>query len=600
MAGKVLEIQNILTRDRLAVEISNRYQDWEMQRNSWLEEKKEIRNYVFATDTTKTTNSKLPWKNKTTIPKICQIRDNLHANYLSALFPNDDWMRWEGYDEESETVSKRKAIQAFISNKLRESNFRTTISQLLYDYIDYGNAFAEIVYVTDSKTDLETGEQIPGYVGPMLKRISPYDIVFNPAAASFSESPKITRYIKTLGELKEELDSRPELGYNKDIISKIEQNRANLAKYSTTDINKAVGYRIDGFGDLAAYYQSGFVEILEFEGDIHDQETGKLLKDQIITIIDRSEVIRKETNPSWFGHSSKIHVGWRLRPDNLYAMGPLDNLVGMQYRIDHLENLKADIFDLIAHPPLKVKGDVDDFEWAPGEMIFMGEDGDVAALTIDTAAVNADTQIAILEQRMEEMAGAPRQAMGIRTPGEKTAFEVQTLENAAGRIFQEKITNFEINLEEPALNQMLEISRRLMDMPDIIRIMDDELGVADFMRITKEDITATGKLRPIGARHFAARAQLVQNMNSIFNSKWGELIAPHVSSVALAKMTEDLFGVGRFGLVRENIQVIEQAQTQKVVNEFKQTLQNESQQNITPTESDIATIQEQNAIKSQL
>jgi hypothetical protein len=27
-------------------------------------------------------------------------------------------------------------------------------------------------------------------------------------------------------------------------------------------------------------------------------------------------------------------------------MGPLDNLVGLQYRIDHLENAKADALDL--------------------------------------------------------------------------------------------------------------------------------------------------------------------------------------------------------------------------------------------------------------
>lgn len=580
MSGKVLEIQNILTRDRLATEISNRYEDWNMQRTTWVEEKKELRNYIFATDTTKTTNAKLPWKNSTTIPKICQIRDNLHANYISALFPNDEWMRWEGYDEASETASKRKAIQAFMSNKLRESNFRTLISQMLYDYIDCGNAFAEIVYVSNNKVDPETGENIPGYNGPMLKRISPYDIVFNPTAPSFYESPKITRYVKTVGELKEELDSRPELGYNKEIVSRIEENRAKLSQYSTTDINKAVGYRVDGFGDLSSYYQSGFVEILEFEGDIHDQESGKLLKDQIITIVDRSYIVRKETNPSWLGRSSKIHVGWRLRPDNIYAMGPLDNLVGMQYRIDHLENLKADIFDLIAHPPLKVKGDVDDFEWGPGEQIFMGEDGDVSTLTIDTAAVNADTQIAILEQRMEEMAGAPRQAMGIRTPGEKTAFEVQTLENAAGRIFQEKITNFEINFVEPSLNLMLELSRRLLDMPDLVRVMDDELGVADFLQITKEDITAKGKLRPIGARHFAARAQLVQNMNSVFNSKWGELILPHISSVALAKMTEDLFGVERYQLFKENTAVFEQAQTQKLVNSASESVQMDA---ITPT-----------------
>lgn len=49
---------------------------------------------------------------------------------------------------------------------------------------------------------------------------------------------------------------------------------------------------------------------------------------------------------NWLGKTSIVHAGWRYRPDNLWAMGPLDNIVGMQYRIDHLENLKADAMDL--------------------------------------------------------------------------------------------------------------------------------------------------------------------------------------------------------------------------------------------------------------
>jgi len=48
-------------------------------------------------------------------------------------------------------------------------------------------------------------------------------------------------------------------------------------------------------------------------------------------------------------------------------------------------------------------------------------------------------------QIMEEMAGAPKEAMGIRTPGEKTRYEVQSLENRSGRIFNHKVLNFSIN-----------------------------------------------------------------------------------------------------------------------------------------------------------
>jgi hypothetical protein len=267
-------------------------------------------------------------------------------------------------------------------------------------------------------------------------------------------------------------------------------------------------------------------------------------------------------------------------------MGPLDNLVGMQYRIDHLENIKADLFDLIAHPPLKIKGNVEEFEWGPLAEIYLGDDGDVDILKVDATALQADTQIAILEQKMEEYAGAPKQAMGFRTPGEKTAYEVQSLENAASRIFQEKTQQFEIEILEPALNIMLETARRNLTGSDLIRIMDDDLGIADFIKITKEDITAKGKIRPVGARHFAATAQLVQNITNLFNSPVGQMIAPHTSSKQLSKLVEDVLGLERFDLFQDNVAVLEQADTQRLMNQAQEDIEVED---ATPTEEDIPT-----------
>lgn len=577
MSGAVAELRLLFDPSNLANSIIHLYDTFRRQRQPWINENLELRDFIFATDTSKTANRNLPWKNSTTLPKLTQIRDNLHANYISALFPNDDWLRWEGYTIDDEEQEKKASIQAYMSNKTREGNFRSTISQLLYDYIDYGNAFADVVYSNEHREDPVTGEDIPGYIGPKVVRVSPLDHVINPTATDYNRSPKFTRTIKTLGELKVDAEDFADKTFFLDAIKKAETvrdmavNRDGL--YTIEDFDKAAGFSIDGFGNLKEYYQSPFVEIIEVEGDIHDPQSGMLLRNHVITIIDRSHVIRKEPISSWLGQSAKAHVGWRLRPDNLYAMGPLHNLIGMQYRIDHLENLKADVFDLIAFPPLKIIGEVEEFDWAPGAEIHIDEDGDVQMLVPDTTALNADTQIQLLEQRMEEFAGAPKQAMGIRTPGEKTAFEVQALENAAGRIFQEKITNFEINLLEPILNSMLEISRRNLDGGDVVRVLDDDLGVAKFMSITREDITARGKLRPIGARHFSARAQLMQNMQGVFNSPIGELIAPHVSSKAMAKLVEDVLGLNRFQLIQDNIAIFEQSETQRLVNQVSEDLE---------------------------
>src|SRR6185503_20996216 len=94
-------------------------------------------------------------------------------------------------------------------------------------------------------------------------------------------------------------------------------------------------------------------------------EANEYYRNHIITVVDRHKILNLKPSPSFFGRPPIYHAGWRIRQDNLWAMGPLDNLVGMQYRIDHLENLKADLFDLTAFPPLKVTGYVEDFEWRP-------------------------------------------------------------------------------------------------------------------------------------------------------------------------------------------------------------------------------------------
>lgn len=579
MAKKPMEITSMFGRDNLAKYIAHTWHIYNSQRFEKIQEWKELRNYVFATDTATTTNNSLPWKNSTTLPKLCQIRDNLHSNYVSALFPNDEWLRWEAYSRNDASKQKTETIQAYVANKARESHFRTEMSKILYDYIDYGNAFATVVFESSYATN-DRGEKIPRYIGPRIKRISPLDIVFNPLADTFQNTFKIIRSLKSIGEYKKQAAEHPE---DTKLLSVLEQRDKMLQHcnaYGLDDLDKAEGFQMDGFGNYNEYLQSGYVEVLEFYGDIHNQETGTIDSDRIITVIDRMWVIRNESVDNWLGHFPIYHVGWRTRPDNLWAMGPLENLVGMQYRIDHLENLKADAMDLAVLPPLVIKGEVEEFRYAPGGEIHLDENGEVTELAKNAQwVIQAENNIDKLEFRMEQYAGAPREAMGMRTPGEKTAFEVQQLQNAAGRIFQEKITTFEIELLEPILNAMLETGRRNMDATDWIRVLDDDLGVTKFLEIKREDITASGVLRPIGARHFAAQAQLVQNLTSLANTPIWQQIAPHTSSLQLSKMVEDVLGFGRYQLFRPNVAVDEQTETQRLAAQAQEDMMVEQSQN---------------------
>lgn len=561
MVGKTLDVEHLLDPDTVASDISNKYQEWHSFKNGWITEKKELRNYLFATDTRTTTNNKNAWFNSTTTPKITQIYDNLKANYTAALFPNRNWMRWEADDRIGAHKAKRDVIQAYMENKVRQGDFIQAADRLLDDWIQYGNCFATITFEQEY-TELSNGEVISGYVGPKLHRISPFDISFNPVASSFSRSPKIIRSLLSLGEAKKLIDDGEE--QYKQIFDRMKSNRATVG--GTTQTDKSDGFIADGFSDIQHYYGSDYVEILTFYGDIYDKDTGTVRTNRKIEIVDRAYVISDEPIASWLGQAPIFHIGWRDRPDNLYSMGPLDNLVGMQYRIDHLENLKADVFDQIAFPILKIVGDVEDFDYEPGERIYIGEEGDVTTLHPDTTALNADFQIQTLEMKMEEMAGAPRQAMGIRTPGEKTAFEVQTLENSASRIFQHKADKFSAGFLEPILNAMLEAARRNMNFSDTIRVLDDETGALLFKEITKEDITARGRVIPLGARHFAERSLRVQNLNQLMQIKMMDpTVGVHLSGKEIARLIAEELGEDK--IYKENVAIQEQSDTQEVASD---------------------------------
>ena len=557
---RVVELNGLFNNDAKAEWIRNLWNRYNYQRAEKVSQWSEIDKYIFATDTTTTTNRSLPWTHSTTTPKITQIRDNLHANYLSSLFPNDKWLTWTAYSKNAAKKQVASTITGYMENKTREGGFRETISRLLYDYIDKGNAFA--VPSFETRYVNREDERVSSFVGPKLVRVSPYDIVFNPTAKDFHSTHKVIRHMTTVGALRKLVETHPDQGYWEEVLRRREELRNAAITFSADDWAKSEQYLVDGFGTLQEYYLSDSVEILEFYGDYHDGNTGELQTNRMITVADREVVARDIEIPTYDGMAAVEHVGWRVRPDNLWCMGPLDNLVGMQYMIDHYVNMAANALDLKVMSPKKIIGDVEAFDWGPNAEINIDEGGDVQELAQNFNDVYSALEfVRQLEDRMELYAGAPREAMGIRSPGEKTAFEVQALENAAGRIFQEKIVHFELFMER-CLNNMLEVAHRNFPLLDTIRIIDDDLGVQEFQEISKEDITADGILRPVGARHFAQRAQELQNLVGVFNSPMAQYLAPHTSGVGLSEFINDVVDLRGYTIFQKNIAIAEQQEVQ--------------------------------------
>jgi|LGOV01.1.fsa_nt_gb hypothetical protein len=558
-------------RDDTAKVVIEAWDRLNFERTQWLQKGMEARRYVTASSTNDTEVGSRPWANKTTIPKLTQIRDNLASFYMAALMPSDDWFRFEGMDIESH--QKANIIEQYMATKLRMGGFRKALEQMVNDWILYGNCFGGITWERSTTKSLRTGEDIVNFVGPKLFRISPLDCVIDKRAPSFEDSIFIKRSFVSIADIIEHNEKNPEIQYNESVVDQVKILRSGPSD-DILDFYKSEGYQIDGFQSFEDYLSSQYIEILEYWGDILIRETGEVKKNQVVIIADRSFTLAMTDNPTWNGRKPFVHTGWRILPDNLYGQSPLDNLVGMQYRCDHLENLKADTFDQIVHPVVIIKGDqTEGFQWGPGVQHFIPPDGDVEVLRPDATVLQADNQIAIYHNYMEQMAGSPKESMGFRTPGEKTAFEVSALQQGADRMFQDKLNRFETHAIEPALEMMFEMTIRNLDVADIARVFNDDTKSLELTKLTKEDVVADGVFRAVGAKHFAARNKRVQEMQNFQMIMQNPTMAPHFSGMRAAKAFEEELGFEKYGLVEENIAVREQMMTQMETQQMQQQLQ---------------------------
>ena len=556
-------------RDLLARHITALWTMWLSARNLANDRWDELYKYIFATSTRDTTNeTTTAWSNTTHRPKLANVFDTLTINYDSALFPNDDWLKWVGGDQSSAIKEKREIIEAYMKTKhrLRQSGFRDAIRELESDWVWTGNAFGQVDYVNEIVENPITGELTTAYVGPRVSRIDPRRICMNPTADNFKSSPKIVRSLFTFGELHRIVQERPDQQHFRDILDIATRNRSVIRQFDQGDILIDNELSFDGFGTPTEYLNSGLVEVLDFYGDMYIPENDTFRKNHVITVVDRWQRVRDEPINTWTGHPHIFHVGWRERPGNLWSQGPLDNLVGLQYRMNHLENGRADAFDQLIDPDIVFAGDVEEIMQVGGaKHYYIAENGAVNHLSPDTTVLNADFQIQELEEKMELYALAPREALGIRSPGEKTAFEVNQLATAASRAFEHKVTKFQEFLEQ-IVNAELEVAVRNLNAKDVVQVTDDDFGAVQFKEITKDDITANGRLVPVGARHFARAAQLTQNLLGL---QQGPLADPevrqHFSSKKLAELYQELLDVSgaEEGLVQPYVRISEQLEAQR-------------------------------------
>lgn len=578
MPTKTFDINHDIETDSLAENISNKWLTWVNARAPWEERYRKVLQYLYSTTTdTIYGQASNPWCSNVHIPKLTQLRDVLITYELESLFSLQEYYMFEGFTKDANTIQNRALIRDLLRDMLEMGNFKKVTETLIADYIDAGNCFAmpvwEEEYIEDPK-----GFNKLFWEGAKALRINPLDITFDPTASDFKDSPKIIRTVMSLGELAVQAEKDPIMKKGFDKAMKIRQDI--MTAMTNGDTIKGDEVTIAGFGNWSAYVSSDVVELLTFYGTVYDVVKKELHKNKKIVIMDRRVLLTEEDMEPLCGYNFIFKGGYRDRKDILWAMSPLENLLGMQARIDFLENKRSDCYDATVNPIKLIRGNVDMPDaLGPGDEIRTDIDCDVRYLAPDTSILTADTLMDRYELKMEEFVGSPKEVLGLRTPGEKTMFEVDQLMTAATRIFQRQIRKFEQEIFEPLINSLLQLwLRKKAGQVVQLKVWDSENEVYRFKEVSVDAINSLGKVKVIGSTTYQDRAQIAQALQMLGQNPLflDEVVRNNFSPTTLGQIFSFVSGLDKFpDLFRKDQRLFEITDQQKLVEKLAQQVDQE-------------------------
>lgn len=562
-----LTFEQWLNPSQKATDVATKYHDWQGQRDAALASWAEIEAFIYATDTNSLPNAASAFDHTTHIPITAEIRDDLVAIMYSTILPHNDWLGWKAYGRDAMDAAKQAKATAYIENRHTLNGFRPVARQLIEDYITYGNCISQTISVDERPVIDEDGTLGVGYVGPKVRRISPYDFVMNPAAPSFKESPKIVSQLVDLAWLVKNGDK---LGFNKEVVQEILDSRGGFHNVTQATQYKNQQYIPAGFNSWEAYVESGMVELLWFYGDAFVYETGELEEDRLLVVADRGRLLLDKSEPNPRIH----HVGWMVKPDNLWGQSPLSQIIGMNYQINHRENAKSDAIDKFIYPDRVLLGDIDQiYDDETGETTWVGDaNANVNYIQPEASVLSFDNEVDRLLNHARNAARLPPQLAGFRTPGEKTLGEVQSLNDGAFRGFIHKAEHFELNLLEPVISDELELGAESLQLQLQVPSTTDA-ALPSTLNITQDDLRSNGKLVPYGARRFARDLQQMNMLMTIANSNLAGLVGQHTITWKLAQAVERLGGFEKYELFTKFGAIDEQTEAQMHQAAAEQNLQ---------------------------
>lgn len=424
-------------------EICRKYDDFNDLRNQQLTDINLVRNAIYNTHL----HGQNGWNSKIELPDIYELAQTLKSHLSENLYSHPDAM-FDVSGTTPETQSYANRQKAMLVNTFEQMNIENEIEKIVDSIVETGECTlftgweTTIKQVRRAKTMEEhlqgtdkrnfIIEEKVVYDNAKIKFIKPEDFVFDKTNKdNWDSCAKIYRTFRTLD----------------DIYSDKSNNlltREKLEKLKGVVANKR--YRQDN----EKGYEGNKLEILEYWGDI-ELTDGTVLKNRLITVAGRREIIRFEVNP--FVINPFIHANIIESPSTGRGVSPLSVALVLNDISSTILNKQIDALALMMNPPYLApkgcfKGQQD---VRPGKII----EYDSALMTSAPAPLSFDKAmqgwdfLSYFKSTIESATGIFKNMAGNLQSAERTATEL----------------NYSVSGQEARLNMMLDAINRKIIIP---------------------------------------------------------------------------------------------------------------------------------------
>ena len=427
----------------LASAIAEKYDKFEEARLTQLSDIKAIREAIYDSSIPKVN----AWGSKIQLPEIYELAQTLKSHIGQNLYSHPDAM-FDVSGTTPQTQAFANKQKAMLVNTFENMKIEEQMEKVIDSVVETGETTLFVGWETKVKqtrraqtleeqilNPTEQGfivEEKIVYDNAKIKHIKSEDFVFDKNNRDHWDScAKIYRTYSTLDELISDKSNNLLTEEKKEILKGVvASKKSKNSDTKATDGNK--------------------LEVLEFWGDI-ELPDGKLLKNWLITIAGRKEVIRFEPNP--FVINPFIHANIIESPDTLRGISPLRVALILNNISSTILNKQIDALALMMNPPyLAPKGCFrGEQEVRPGKII----EYDAALMPTAPTPLSFDKAmqgwdfLTYFKTTTESATGIFKNMAGNLQSAQRTATEL----------------NYSVNGQEARLNMMLDAINRKVIVP---------------------------------------------------------------------------------------------------------------------------------------